>query len=306
MSIILDKNIRSKKSEKIRHFIKDVGLPLNKAPEALGVTATDFLSWWSGYKPNLLRQRQLIQLGQFFNIDENQIVGGTYDKDFVRSVLFHGDAVLPERYSQNQFSYLRSSAHIMKFLTMTRGQYFSDMIMRKMNISPLIYNNFDNKISLNYFVDLLEMLAQHGLSQEEIDNLSCVLFLSISKTTLGERFRTAKTYYDCYTILAACAHLFDSNFVYSFELDRRQCYLKAFLPYDNHSHIDWSVAKMERLLRYRQILMGWFPYLSKLPPIIPETTIKYRPDGIEAVYYMPFSDSGLSPLFALPEAQLSE
>lgn len=303
MSIILDSNQPISKSEKVRHFIKDVGLPLNQAPEALGVSASDFMSWWAGRNPKLVKMRQLIQLGQFFNIDENEIISGTYDKDFVRSVLFLGDSALPERYSQNQFSFLRSSAHIVKFLTMTRGQHFSDMIMRKLNISPIIYGDLNNKISLNYFTDLLEVLHQNGLTQSELDNLACVLFLSLGGTQLGEKFKKAKNYYECYEVLANNVHLFDSNFEYSFELDRTKLQITASLDFDKHSHVEWSYGRMERLLRYRQILIGWYSFLSKLPPIFPEVKVEYGLTKIDALYVIKFGQQNANPFFCLPKVQ---
>lgn len=291
MSIIQPKKpILKTKSDKVRHFIRDVGLPLNQAPLALGVKASDFMNWWAGDNSKLIRVSQLVQLGQFLHLDENQILAGTYDKEFVRSVLFSGASALPEKYSQNQFSYLRSSAHIVKFLTMTRGQHFSDMIMRKMNISPVIYANVDNKISLNYFTDLLEVLAQNGFSQDELDHLACVLFLSLEGTPLGNQFKKAKSHYECYEVLASNVHLFDSNFQYTFELDRKQLQIHASLSFDKHAHVQWSFQRMERLLRYRQILIGWYPFLAKLPPQFPVCKITQTANGIDALYTIHFQD----------------
>ena len=232
------RSLRNFELDKVKIFIKDVGLPFNRAPEALGVKSTDFMNWWAGNDPKLIKYRELISLSQFLNIDENTIIDGSYDKQFVRSLLFVDPQTLPEKYSLNQFSYMRTSAHIMKFLTLTRGQHFSDLIMRKLNISPAIYGDLNNRISLNYFVDLLEVLAGYGLMQDELDNLACVMFLSLSDTPLGEKFKKATNYYDCYEIVANNVHLFDSNFVYTFDLDRKKIQLRSFLQYENHAQID--------------------------------------------------------------------
>jgi hypothetical protein len=279
------------KSDKLRHFIKDVGLPLNKAPAALGLRPSEFMSWWIGEKPRLIKNNQVIQLGQYLHIDENDILSGTYDKTFVRSVLFSDVSFLPERYSQNQFSYLRSSAHIVKFLTMTRGQLFSDAVMRKMNISPLMYADMNNKISLNYFIDLLEILADSGLTQTELDKLSCVLFLTLGETPLGLKFKSAKNHQECYSVLSDNALLFDSNFQYQFKIDRKQAEITAFLPYENHSHMKCTEQKFARLLRYRQFLMGFFPYLSKLPAIIPHSFQTFHSEGLKTTYIIKFPES---------------
>lgn len=286
-------------SDSVREFIKDTGLPLNKAAEGLGVSSAEFMNWWAGYMPKLIQMPQLQNLGQFLNIDEARIMDGRYDKNFVRSQLFAGHRVLPEKYTQNQFSYLRSSAHIIKFLNLTRGQHFSDAILRKLNVFPLIYGDLNNKISLNYFMDLLDMLAENGLTQKELDNLACVLFLSLETTPLGEKFSKARSYFECYEVLANNVHLFDHNFEYTFELDRQQLRIRAFLPFDSHTHINWSKARMDRLMRYRQILIGWYSYLSKLPPIFPEYTVEPCSQGICGTYIIRFDDQQPNRLFSL-------
>ena len=101
------------------------------------------------------------------------------------------------------------------------------MILRKLNISPLFYSNLDNKISINYFVDLLEILFENGMNQNELDNLAGVLFLGLEGTVLGNKFKKAQSYFECYEVLAQNIQLFDSNFDYQFELDKTQVLIKS-------------------------------------------------------------------------------
>lgn len=280
----------STKDKKLREFIKDVGLPLNRASEALGLSPMIFLDWWSGHRSRVIKKAQLAQLGQYLHINEDTILAGTYDKNFIRSVLFSGDTVIPEKYSQNQFSYLRSSAHIFKFLTLKYGQHFSDMIMRKLNVSPLLYSDLNNRISLNYFMDLLNILAEHGFTQNDLDQLACVMFLSLDQTPqMRADFSSARNYYECYEVVAKTFKNLDSNFRIHVDLDRTQFNITTFLDYDNHSHIDFSKDQIDKILRYRLILSGWFPYLSNLAPIMPEYKVQYTADGIRCDYtfYLP-------------------
>ena len=285
------------KSEILRHFIKDVGIPLNLAPTALSLSPSDFMAWWSGHKKSqLIQKHQILSIAQYLHIDENDILTKNYDKKWIRSVLFSGSIPLPEKYAQNQFSNLRTSAHIFKFLTLSRGQHFSDLILRKMNLSPKIYANLDNKISLNFFIDLLEVLHENGLGQHELDTLACVMFLGFAETPLGEAFSKAKNHYDCYKIACENIHLFDSNFIYTFELDRSAFRMTAFLPFDHHAQINWMQVKLQRLLRYRQLLVGWFPYLSMLAPVLPEVKTQSLPDGIRSFYKVDFAEYSLRPV----------
>ena len=285
--------------ESVKKFILDVGLPLNQVPTALGVTSKDFMNWWSGLNPALIQTRELQSLGQYLNIDEAEIVQKSYDKTLIRARIFHGMETLPERYAQNQFSYLRSSAHILKYLRLTRGQSFSDSVLRKLNVSPVLYDNLNNRISLNYFMDLLEALSESGFDQHELDNVACVLFLSLEFTPLGEKFKNARTHFECYEVLANNVQLFDSNYLYTFDIDRTRICIRSFLHFDNHPHIDWSQARIDRLLRYRRVLIGCYPFLSKLTPIFPEVKVERSKYGIGETYTIKFDGSGSNRLFSV-------
>jgi hypothetical protein len=164
--------------------------------------------------------------------------------------------------------------------------------------TSIIYQDFNNKISINYFIDLLEVLAENGLDQSELDSLACVLFLSLEGTPLGEKLKWADDYHDCYQVLIENIDLFDSNFIYTFELTRRHVQIRAFLNFEKHEHINWTKVKIDRLLRYRQILAGWIPYLSKLPPILPECKIDFYKHGIDATYNIRFTNIQASLLSA--------
>lgn len=296
MSNSQNKTLILSTEDSVRNFIVDIGLPLVKASEGLGVSSDDFMKWWAGTAPRTIKDKQLLSLAQYFTIDENQIINKSYDKNFVRSQFLTGSKLLPEKYAKNKFSYLRSSAHIIKFLNLTRGQAFSDMILRKMNVFPLIYDDLNNRISLNYFMDLLDTLAENGLTQIELDSLCCMLFLTLQHTPLGEKFRKARTYFECYEVVANNVHLFDNNFVYSFDLDNRGIKIQAFLQYESHTHIQWTQGRMDRLLRYRQILVGCYAYLSNLTPIFPDYRVEVGKYEINAVYTVKFND-GPSRLF---------
>lgn len=276
-------------SELIRKFILDIGLPLNQAPDALGLTSKEFLAWWSNPGQIKIAKRSLSLLSSFLRIDEEQVITQEYNKDLIRANLFGSNAELPSRYSVNRFSHLRSSAHIAKYIGLTRGQHFCDKIMTSLGVPLVIYNDLDETISLNYFIDLLDTLAKNGFSENEIDSLACLLFLGIEHTNLGQQFAAARSYAECYEVLATNIYSFDSNFVYTSDIDATQYVLKAYLPYDRHYHFNWNEVSITRLLKYRRTLIGWFPYLSRLVPIRPMVEIRYLSTGIEATYTVKFS-----------------
>ncbi len=90
-------------------------------------------------------------------------------------------------------------------------------------------------------------------------------------------------------MLAKNIYSFDSNFIYTSDLDTTQYILKAYLPYERHCHFNLDSDAVTRLLRYRRTLIGWFPYLARLVPIRPMVQIDYLTTGIEATYTVKFS-----------------
>lgn len=282
------------KSESIRQLILDTGLPLNKAPDALGMSSSDFLKWWSAKGEIKTSNPNLKVFAQFFGITEEQIINGKYDPNVLRKRLFHDPLTLPEKYSINQFSFVRTSVHIFKYLVISRGQHFADSIAYQLNVSPLIYQNLNNRISLNYFIDLLDILESNGFSQKELDTLSGLLFLGIADSELFTDFKKSANYLECYTTLAKNLDLFDQNFVYHSEIRKDQYIMTALLPFDNHNHFKWVDSKIKKLQRYRQLLLGWFPYLCGLPPLIPQVTYLSKTEGIETRYVVNFPKPGLT------------
>lgn len=274
--------------ELVRKLIVDIGLPLNQAPDALGLASKKFLHWWSNPRIKLA-SGSLTTLASFLNIDEDEIRNQSYDKENIRTTLFGGTFLLPQNYSTNRFSHVRSSAHIAKYVALTRGQHFCDKIMASLGVPLLLYRDLNETISLNYFIDLLDILGKNGFSENELESLACLLFLGIEDTALGKKFAAARSYAECYEVLAKNIYSFDSNFIYTSDLDTTQYILKAYLPYERHCHFNLDSDAVTRLLRYRRTLIGWFPYLARLVPIRPMVQIDYLTTGIEATYTVKFS-----------------
>ncbi len=296
MKISQSKSTLSSNAKGIRSLILATGLPLNKAPEALGMSSSRFMAWWNSKIDATASNSELNRLAQYLGISEEQIISGAYDLNLLRSRIFHDPLTLPERYSINQFSYLRTSAHIFRYLVLTRGQHFADRIANKLNVSPLLYQNHDNKISLNYFLDLLDIIESSGFSQSEMDTLPGVLFLGLAESPLFNEFKKSKNYFECYETLAKNLNLFDANFIYKSDVDSCYYRMTTFLAYESHHHFRWTESQMNRLHRYRQLLVGWFPYLCGLPPVIPKVTHRVLPDGIETVCLVEFPKAGFIPL----------
>ncbi len=281
------------KEQRLRQLIHEIGLPLRRLPDIIEEKPEACLSWWSEQSHQIrITENHFMKLAKFTGMSEERLFNGTYNRDLARKRLFGEYNALPERYTDNQNSYLRTSSHILRCVGLTRGQHFADRALINLNLSPLIYQNTDTKINLTYFADLLETLSNMGLRQSEMDNLSSVLFLSIQDTPLGAKFQTAENLHEVYEVLAANFGYFDTNFDYTNKFIRNKYVLKTTLPLACHKGLQANPENLQRLMRYRHILLAWFPYLAGLTPHFPKVEILRSTSSIlETQYEVVLSDA---------------
>lgn len=278
------KTFQSKTENILYSFIVDVGFPLNKAPVALSLSSTDFLNWWSrNSEYKFIKNKNISSMAQYLSIDESLIFQGNYNKELIRKRLFENPIEIPNQYANNSFSFLRSSAHIVKYITLLKGQHNADKILRKLNISPLIYTNLDNKINIKYFIDLLEILHQNGFMQDDLDTMASLILMGIQGSGLHKEYLKAKNYYDCYCTFAKTINQLESNFEYSADISRKQFRLTTHFYFDKHDKLVQNTS-FDRLLRYRQLFLGWIPRLSNLHPLLPRTEVVATDNYIKEIF----------------------
>lgn len=217
--------------------------------------------------------RNIESLSQYFGISERDLLSDLAPTTLtlIRQRIFSGPEYLPERYAHNASSFVRSSAHIVEFLSLKYGRQFMDRVLVDLNIHPMMFENLDNRINFMFFIDLLNGLKKQGLGDDEIDSLACYIFLRIQDTPLGQKFRTATDYSTCYEVLANHATLFDTNFRYEFDIDRRHVRLFAYPTEAEIFLADQEPELYQRLFTYKKKLVGWFPVLTGLSPLQVET-----------------------------------
>ncbi|MNK15807.1 hypothetical protein D3C87_339580 [compost metagenome] len=279
------KIISTNESERLRELVREIGLPLKKLPDIISAGREDCLAWWSNQDVNLkINATHFARLTALIGIDENELYLGSYDKDLARRRLLGDYNSLPMRYQENKNSYLRTSAHIIRYIVLTRGQWFADQVLNSMNVSPLIYQDLNTQINLTYFADLLETLEKRGFTQEELDTLASVIFLSLQETQLGDRFSESEDFFDIYSTLANNFNYFDSNFEYKSHFVGKKYVLTTVLPLNQHEYLKNNPQNIQRLMRYRHILLAWFPYLGGMTPLFPKTELIRCSDVVEMKY----------------------
>lgn len=271
-------------SVRLKELLREVGVPIRQLPEILSLSAEECLQWWSGRLDLRVKPAHFGRLSHLLSIDENALFNGGYDKHLARSRLFSDKLILPERYEENKNSFVRASAHIIRYITLTRGQWFADQVLVELNVSPLIYQNVDMRINLTYFADLLEILERRGFTPAEMDTLSSVMFLSLRETALGRQFAGGTNYEEAYRVIANNFHLFDSNFECQSRFVGKKYLLKTTLPLQGHQAVGRDAMAQRRLLRYRHLALAWIPYLAGLTPLFPSSELTLGRDTVVAQY----------------------
>ncbi|MNS59985.1 hypothetical protein D3C72_929600 [compost metagenome] len=114
-------------------------------------------------------------------------------------------------------------------------------------------------------------------------------FLTLGQSQLGKQFQQAENYFDIYKTLAESFHYFDSNFEYKSEFVGKKYILKTILPLDEHEALKSDRQTMDRLVRYRHILLAWFPYLGGMAPLFPKTDVSFGSSTVEMRYEIDLS-----------------
>lgn len=281
-----NKNTSTNEALRLRELIREIGLPLRRLQDVISMKPQDCLAWWSNENSEIkIGHDSFSRITEMVGIDENKLFTGSYDRGLARKRLLGDFKALPERYQDNQNSFLRTSAHIVRYIILTRGQYFADQVLYSLSVSPLIYQDLGGqRINLTYFADLLDVLSQKGFSQEELDTLASVIFLSLQETKLGQNFGKSESVHDIYSTLAQNFDYFDTNFEYKSRFVGKKYVLTTTLDLGQHEMLKETPENVRRLMRYRHILLAWFPYLAGLTPVFPKTELLRFNEVVEMQY----------------------
>jgi hypothetical protein len=278
---------------RVRHFVYQSGIDFNRLGNALGETAKFVFRWWNRPHEQRLSSRHLANLSAYLGLSIEQLLDSNLAIEQLRQLFIDGPSNINERYFKDAYSNVRTTAHIVRYLSIRFGRARVDALLREMGVHPCIYASHDNKINIDFFLDLLEQARRIGLRDEEIHQLGCYMFLGVANTPLGQQFAAADNYIDSYQVLNRNFDNFDQNFIYKVELfdDGFEMRIEpgdvlAKKIYDGQS--DCSTLAL-----YRKYMMCWFPYLSGLSPLsghLIKSMAYGDPHCVLRAYFPPMSD----------------
>lgn len=280
----IDLNSPSLIDSRLRQVIGELGLPLKRLPELFNISALETLQWWNGNMDFIPTEKHFLKLSNSLGINDSDLFRGNYDLKLAKERAHGKLAALPERYLQNQNSFVRTSEHIYKYLKLTRGEIFTNQVYSELNVTPEMYSQADLKINLTFFADLLAKLVEKGLGKEELDTLAAVIFLSLKNRPLGQEIGLSQDHHDAYQILSKNFAYFDNNFECETKFVGKKCILTMTLPITEHRDLIGEPEKVDLLLRYRMICTAWIPYLAGLTPIFPKSESLSKNDIVRTRY----------------------
>ncbi len=252
---------------KLKRFVVESGANFGRLSEAFGETQANLWRWLNGSGAVHLGLRQLENLALYLGVSAEELMKETWPIESWRSKVIEGPLYINEKYLVDAHSKVRSSAHINRFLAMRFGRARADSLLRKLGVHPSIYSMLDNRLSIDFFVDLLKIACEFGLPKSEIANLGCYMFLGLKNTPLAAEFSKAKSYFESYEVLGRSASRFDENFEYDLKVEPEGFVLKASPADHVKQRLKDHLLEFALLAEYRRTMMGWFSYLSGLAPL---------------------------------------
>ncbi len=242
-----------------RKFITNSGIPLSKVASIAEISPESLLQWWN--QKTHLDVKKVEAFIQYYGFTVDQMLDESLDISLFRKRFMHQQMALPEVYAANSFSYVRSSAHILRYLRLLYGQKFVDELLIQMQIHPCYFENFENRINLLFFVDLLNTCKKLGFTNKDIQQLSRNLFLSVENTSIHTLFKNCRNYEEVFQAIEASTRFFDDNFEYKFSISKNGFELKCKLNESLTTDFQNYKEKTDALFFYRSKLFGSMPLL---------------------------------------------
>lgn len=157
----------------------------------------------------------LLNLSRELSLDMESLAYGKIDfLAFARQ--FHGDReYLPDRYSIGALSRRRSSVHLLKYADDSFGKEVTDEILRKLQVSRLVFDRPDDLISIHFPTDFCNSIHTMGVSPRFFVKMG-VFSQEINRTTLiGEKLRGCSSLDAAYDLqVNQLMKLYERNYKY--------------------------------------------------------------------------------------------
>lgn len=202
----------------LRRLTLEHGVPLRKLAEKLDISYAECLDWWSD-RSLTLPLSKIRNLVWTAGATDDDLVYGRISKSTVDTAIMDYPERINPKYLRYALSYTMSSKHIVEFMDLRYGSFITKGILFKLGVHPDYFRSTQNRISIEFFEDLLKEFIALGNSFDDIRILSKCMFLTTEEDPNGRRlFRKCSRYRDAFQVIAESTASFDENFTYKFEI----------------------------------------------------------------------------------------
>lgn len=279
---------RERLNASLREFVRRYGVPLGRLAAELDISASECMEWWSGRRPYLPVQK-IKNLTHHLGATEEDLVSGQVSPLAVESQLLGFESEVNPRYSENAFSYVRSSKHIVEFIRLRHGAYRVNKILHKLGVPPHYFNEQKNRISIKFFEDLLLEYVRMGHGISDIHDLSKFLYLSTDEDPEVHRlFSRCRGYKEALEYVYQSTCYFDENFSYEFEIYHDRVKIRSKPTQKLQEAMRSHQYGSNELYQYRSRLFGNMVGLCDLLPLSMKTVKCVSQGDHESVYEAEF------------------
>ena len=138
-------------SQQVRDFVQESGISLKEFKSLTGLSASQVMTWYAG-DDSLFKEKHLCNLerglcASLESLRNKKILNKCFFENFRGEKI-----VVSENYVNSARSYVRSSAHIVKYLELLFGRERIKFILKEMDVHRAYLDELDNRINILFFV----------------------------------------------------------------------------------------------------------------------------------------------------------
>lgn len=251
----------------LRNFVKNYGVPLSKLSIKLGIGPEECLRWWADEK-KMLPRKKILQLTRILGVSEDDFILDRLHSSMVDvGILGFKDKINP-KYAENPLSYVRSSKHIIEYITLRYGTLVAKSILFRLGVHPAYFDDTKNRINIRFYEDLLKEYLALGNTGEDLRNLSKCMFLTVEDDPQsGRMFPRCRTFANAFHAVKESMTIFEKNFDYEFQIWPERVRVIAKPSGELAESMKNSRYGSRELYQYRSRLVGNMVVLCGLPAV---------------------------------------
>lgn len=223
----------------------------------------------------------LYLLSRYFDVDSNDILNGTFNTWKVAEN-FGREPRIPMRYKGQKLARMREILPLILFLNLKKGTQYTQSVLAKMGMEPVLYLGPDEEISINCLIDLVK----HIVEEKIITKKNFDVFIDLTRVQETQGFMHAiysaqVSGLEIIRTYASYSHHYERYFNYHFLPDNPRKFALRLDPNEGIQSIEIGDSKVEKFLcHYKEGFLSNLPkYIGQDPFGVTQEKCFFRGDG---------------------------